>query len=43
MAFATALLSLVAAWAIGEGRWKELKQFTRLPETKFGRGKLDFN
>jgi membrane protease YdiL (CAAX protease family) len=35
-AFATALLSGVAAWAIGEDRWKQLRQFTRLPETKFG-------
>jgi membrane protease YdiL (CAAX protease family) len=35
-AFATALLSGVAAWAIGKGRWKQLQQFTRLPETKFG-------
>jgi membrane protease YdiL (CAAX protease family) len=25
-----------AAWACGAVRWKELRQFTRLPETKFG-------
>ncbi|PYU18674.1 MAG: hypothetical protein DMG32_25815 [Acidobacteria bacterium] len=35
-ALGTGLLGGVAAWAIGEGRWKELRQFTRLPETKFG-------
>ena len=35
-AFATALLSGVAAWAIGQDRWKQLRQFTQLPETKFG-------
>jgi membrane protease YdiL (CAAX protease family) len=34
-AFATALLSGIAAWAIGQGRWKQLRQFTRLPEIKF--------
>jgi membrane protease YdiL (CAAX protease family) len=33
---AMALLGGLAAWAVGEGRWKELRQFTRLPETKFG-------
>lgn len=35
-ALATGLLGGVAAWAIGEGRWKELRQFTRFPETKLG-------
>ena len=34
-ALGTGLLGGVAAWAIGEGRWKELRQFTRLSKTKF--------
>jgi membrane protease YdiL (CAAX protease family) len=35
-ALEAALLGGVAAWAVGEGRWRELRQFTRLPEAKFG-------
>src|ERR1700722_14322560 len=26
----------IAAWAVGDGRWKQFRQFIRLPETKFG-------
>ena len=32
----TAALTGVAAWACGTERWKELRQFAHLPETKFG-------
>lgn len=35
-ALATAMLAGVAAWAVGETRWKDLKKFTRLPEVSFG-------
>lgn len=35
-ALATAMLAGVAAWAVGETRWKDLKQFARLPEVSFG-------
>jgi membrane protease YdiL (CAAX protease family) len=34
-ALSIACLVAIAAWAVGEGRWKELRQFTRSPETKF--------
>ncbi|MGD0403373.1 MAG: CPBP family intramembrane glutamic endopeptidase [Candidatus Acidiferrales bacterium] len=34
-ALSTACLVAIAAWAVGEGRWIELRQFTRSPETKF--------
>lgn len=33
---ATAMLAGVAAWAVGETRWKDLRQFARLPEVLFG-------
>jgi membrane protease YdiL (CAAX protease family) len=36
IALATALLAGVAAWAVGERRWRELRQFTRVPEAQFG-------
>lgn len=35
VAFTTACLAGIAAWAIGKDRWKELREFTRLPEIKF--------
>ena len=35
-ALAVAFLSGIAAWAAGEGRWKELRESLRPPETKFG-------
>ncbi len=36
LALRTACLAAVAAWAVGESRWIELRQFTRLPQIKFG-------
>jgi membrane protease YdiL (CAAX protease family) len=30
------MLAVVAAWAVGGSRWKELKGFSRLPEVSFG-------
>lgn len=33
---ATAMLAGVAAWAVGGTRWKDLREFTRLPEVSFG-------
>lgn len=35
-AVATALFGGIAAWAVGAGRWKELRQFTRVPAVQFG-------
>jgi membrane protease YdiL (CAAX protease family) len=35
VAVSTACLAGIAAWAVGESRWKELRQFFRLPEAKF--------
>jgi membrane protease YdiL (CAAX protease family) len=35
-ALVVAFLAGIAAWAAGEGRWKELRQFLRPPEIKFG-------
>ncbi len=35
-ALATAMLAGIAAWAVGESRWRELRQFTRLPDVSFG-------
>jgi membrane protease YdiL (CAAX protease family) len=34
-ALSTVCLVAVAAWAVGEGRWEELRQLVRPPETKF--------
>lgn len=35
-ALVIALLGGIAAWAAGENRWKELRQFTKIPTTQFG-------
>jgi membrane protease YdiL (CAAX protease family) len=35
-AVATALFAGIAAWAVGASRWKELRQFTRVPAIQFG-------
>lgn len=35
-ALVVALLGGIAAWAAGENRWKELRQFTKIPTTQFG-------
>lgn len=35
-ALAMSCLVGIAAWAVGDGRWKQFRQFIRLPETKFG-------
>ncbi len=35
-ALSTGCLVVIAAWAVGEGRWEALRQFVRPPETQFG-------
>lgn len=35
-AVATALFAGIAAWAVGASRWKELRQFTKVPAIQFG-------
>jgi membrane protease YdiL (CAAX protease family) len=35
-ALATGILAAFAAWSVGKDRWKELRAFSKIPDTQFG-------